>query len=47
MVGPAPLSRDAELARAVADLQLYVRQHHGERDHAALGEQLLTERRAR
>jgi alkylation response protein AidB-like acyl-CoA dehydrogenase len=41
MVGPAPLSRDPELARAVADLQLYVRQHHGERDHAALGEQVL------
>lgn len=47
MVGPAPLSRDAELARALADLQLYVRQHHGERDHAALGAQLLTQRRAR
>lgn len=47
MVGPAPLSRDAELARAVADLTLYVRQHHGERDHAALGAQLLTQRQAR
>ena len=47
MVGPAPLSRDAELARSVADLQLYVRQHHGERDHAALGAQLLAQRRAR
>lgn len=47
MVGPAPLSRDAELAHAVADLQLYVRQHHGERDHATLGEQLLAQRRAR
>ncbi len=47
MVGPAPLSRDAELAQAVADLQLYVRQHHGERDHAALGEQLLAQRRPR
>ena len=46
MVGPAPLSRDAELACAVADLQLYVRQHHGERDHAALGEQLLDQWRA-
>jgi Acyl-CoA dehydrogenase, C-terminal domain len=47
MVGPAPLSRDAELACAVADLALYVRQHHGERDHAALGAQLLTQRRVR
>jgi Acyl-CoA dehydrogenase, C-terminal domain len=41
MVGPAPLSRDAGLARALADLALYVRQHHAERDHAALGEQVL------
>jgi len=47
MVGPAPLSRDAELARALADLQLYVRQHHGERDFAALGEQVLAQRRHR
>ncbi|MDQ6726176.1 MAG: acyl-CoA dehydrogenase [Actinomycetota bacterium] len=47
MVGPAPLSRDGGLARAVADLQLYVRQHHGERDHAAVGEQVLTQRRNR
>lgn len=47
MVGPAPLSRDAELACAVADLALYVRQHHGERDHAALGAQLLARWRAR
>lgn len=37
IVGPAPLSRDAGLARALADLALYIRQHHGERDHAALG----------
>jgi len=37
IVGPAPLSRDADLARALADLALYVRQHHAERDHAALG----------
>jgi alkylation response protein AidB-like acyl-CoA dehydrogenase len=41
MVGPAAPSRDAELARRLADLALYVRQHHGERDHAALGAQLL------
>ena len=46
MVGPAPLSRDGELANALADLQLYVRQHHGERDHAALGEQLVARWRA-
>jgi hypothetical protein len=41
IVGPAPLSRDAALAGALADLALYVRQHHAERDHAALGEQVL------
>jgi hypothetical protein len=41
IVGPGPLSRDAELAGALADLALYVRQHHAERDHAALGEQVV------
>lgn len=45
MVGPAPLSRDAVLARALADLSMYVRQHHGERDHAALGAQVFAARR--
>jgi len=35
-LGPAPLAFDAEHARRVADLQLYVRQHHAERDLAAL-----------
>lgn len=45
MVGPAPLSRDGDLARALADLPLYARQHHGERDHAALGAQVLATRR--
>lgn len=47
MVGPAALSRDADLARALADLAIYVRQHHGERDHAALGRQVLAAGRAR
>jgi alkylation response protein AidB-like acyl-CoA dehydrogenase len=41
IVGPAPLSRDADLARALADLALFVRQHHAERDHAALGAQVV------
>ena len=40
-LGPAPLAFDADHARRVADLGLYVRQHHGERDLAALGAQLL------
>lgn len=36
-LGPAPLAFDAAHARRVADLTLYVRQHHAERDLAALG----------
>lgn len=36
-LGPAPLAFDAEHARRVADLQMYVRQHHAERDLVALG----------
>jgi hypothetical protein len=47
MVGTAPLSRDGELARALADLSLYIRQHDGERDHAALGASVLAMRTAR
>ena len=40
-LGPGPLTAEEEYARRVADLQVYVRQHHGERDHAALGRMLL------
>ena len=36
-LGPAPLALDEEHARRVADLQIYLRQHHAERDDAALG----------
>lgn len=36
-LGPAPLTSDEEHARRVADLSVYVRQHHGERDVARLG----------
>jgi hypothetical protein len=36
-LGPAPLAFDEEHARRVADLDLYVRQHHAERDLARLG----------
>jgi alkylation response protein AidB-like acyl-CoA dehydrogenase len=39
-LGPAPLAFDAAHAARVADLELYVRQHHGERDLAALGDRL-------
>jgi len=40
-LGPAPLALDAVHAKRVADLQLYVRQHHAERDQHALGGTLL------
>ncbi|MGH3155304.1 MAG: acyl-CoA dehydrogenase [Streptosporangiaceae bacterium] len=36
-LGPAPLAFDEDHARRVADLELYVRQHHAERDLARLG----------
>ncbi len=36
-LGPGPLSQEPEHAARVADLALYVRQHHAERDAAALG----------
>ena len=36
-LGPGPLAFDEAYARRVADLQLYIRQHHGERDLATLG----------
>lgn len=36
-LGPSPLAFDPAHARRVADLELYVRQHHAERDHARLG----------
>jgi alkylation response protein AidB-like acyl-CoA dehydrogenase len=36
-LGPAPLALDAAHAKRVADLELYLRQHHAERDDASLG----------
>lgn len=36
-LGPAPLTLDEEHARRVADLTVYLRQHHAERDDARLG----------
>jgi alkylation response protein AidB-like acyl-CoA dehydrogenase len=42
-LGPAPLAFDEDHARRVADLQLYVRQHHAERDLARLGAAVLAE----
>ncbi|RLK46743.1 acyl-CoA dehydrogenase [Microbacterium telephonicum] len=36
-LGPGPLTSDDKHARRVADLRIYLRQHHGERDLARLG----------
>lgn len=40
-LGPGPLTGEEDHAAAVADLRVYLRQHHGERDTAALGRALL------
>jgi alkylation response protein AidB-like acyl-CoA dehydrogenase len=40
-LGPAPLALEDEHARRVADLHLYLRQEHAERDQAALGRLVL------
>jgi len=40
-LGPAPLALDPVHAKRVADLQLYIRQHHAEPDQASLGSALL------
>ncbi len=37
-LGPGPLAYDAEHAGRVADLQVFVRQHHADKDLAALGD---------
>lgn len=39
--GPGPLATDEDHARRVADLGIYLRQHHGARDDAALGRMVL------
>jgi alkylation response protein AidB-like acyl-CoA dehydrogenase len=41
VTGPGPLCRDRRFPQQLADLQVYVRQHHAERDLAALGAGLL------
>lgn len=45
-LGPSPLALEERHARRVADLGLYVRQHHAERDEAAVGSALLASRTA-
>lgn len=42
-LGAAPLCRDAAFARRTADLPVFMRQSHAERDQAALGRLLLAE----
>ena len=42
-LGPAPLATEGEHAGRVSDLSLYVRQHHAERDAAALGRSVLSD----
>jgi alkylation response protein AidB-like acyl-CoA dehydrogenase len=39
-LGPAPMAMDATHSKRVADLQLYIRQHHAEKDDASLGNAL-------
>jgi hypothetical protein len=39
--GPTPLCRDAAFAHRLADLGVYVRQHHAEADYEHLGDALL------
>jgi len=46
-LGPAPLAFDEDHARRVADLELYVRQHHAERDLARLGSAVVSEQQRR
>lgn len=41
-LGPAPLVTNADHAKRIADLQIYIRQHHAERDDASLGQLLAT-----
>ena len=40
-LGATPFCRDARFARAAADLPVFIRQSHAERDLAALGERSL------
>jgi hypothetical protein len=43
-LGPGPLATEGEHAGRVSDLTLYVRQHHAERDAAALGRSVLSDK---
>ncbi|MET0590016.1 MAG: acyl-CoA dehydrogenase [Naasia sp.] len=45
-LGPAPLALDEDHARRVADLTVYIRQEHAERDAAALGRATVSSHQA-
>jgi alkylation response protein AidB-like acyl-CoA dehydrogenase len=47
ITGPTPLCRDRRFAQQLADLQVYVRQHHAEKDLAVLGHVVLDAERRR
>ncbi len=47
ITGPTPLCRDRGFAQRLADLQVYVRQQHAEKDLAVLGRAVLDAERAR
>jgi hypothetical protein len=47
VTGPGPMCRDRRFPQQLADLQVYVRQHHAERDLAALGAQVMAQDLAR
>jgi len=46
-LGPAPLAFDEAHARRTADLGIYIRQHHAERDLARLGALLAAQHQPR
>lgn len=47
ITGPTPLCRDASFGQRLADLLVYVRQHHAERDLAALGRDVFERQEAK
>ena len=42
-LGATPFCTDATFARAAADLPVFIRQSHGDRDYATLGQQLVSQ----
>jgi hypothetical protein len=42
-LGAAPLCRDAHFAQLMADLPVFIRQSHAERDEASLAERVIEE----